>query len=75
MARQCSLGLWSSGLAGRCQIRGIVGERQGQRKGYFYFHSGKFTHVDGDVYDGEWKDDKACGYGTYKHYNGAKYEG
>lgn len=33
------------------------------------------THADGDVYDGEWKNDKANGKGTYIHVNGAKYEG
>jgi hypothetical protein len=31
--------------------------------------------VDGDVFDGEWLDDKANGYGVYVHINGAKYEG
>jgi hypothetical protein len=36
---------------------------------------GKFWHVDGDVFDGQWKDDKANGYGVYTHVNGAKYEG
>lgn len=25
--------------------------------------------------DGEWKDDKANGFGIYTHINGAKYEG
>jgi hypothetical protein len=28
---------------------------------------GKFWHADGDIYDGEWIDDKANGYGTYLH--------
>jgi hypothetical protein len=27
------------------------------------------------VFDGEWQDDKANGYGVYTHVNGAKYEG
>ena len=36
---------------------------------------GKFFHVDGDVYDGQWKHDKANGIGTYIHGNGARYEG
>ena len=37
---------------------------------------GKFTHIDGDTYYGEWKDDKAHGYGVYIHYKtGSKYEG
>jgi hypothetical protein len=33
------------------------------------------VHVDGDVYDGFWANDKANGYGVYKHVNGAQYEG
>ena len=33
------------------------------------------THADGDIYEGEWLDDKANGKGTYYHINGAKYEG
>ena len=32
-------------------------------------------HADGDIYEGEWRNDKANGYGTYSHSNGAKYEG
>ena len=36
---------------------------------------GKFYHVDGDIFDGEWENDKANGYGVYIHVNGAKYEG
>ena len=36
---------------------------------------GKFWHADGDIYNGEWKEDKANGYGVYKHLNGAQYEG
>ena len=28
-----------------------------------------------DVYEGEWRDDKANGYGVYVHVNGARYEG
>ena len=31
--------------------------------------------MDGDEFEGEWKDDKANGYGVYVHINGAKYEG
>ena len=27
------------------------------------------------MFDGEWLDDKANGYGVYVHINGAKYEG
>ena len=36
---------------------------------------GKLTHADGDIYEGEWYDDKAHGYGIYVHTDGAKYEG
>ena len=36
---------------------------------------GKFTHIDGDVYEGNWVNDKANGTGIYIHVNGAKYEG
>lgn len=32
-------------------------------------------HADGDVYEGEWVNDKAEGHGTYSHANGAFYEG
>lgn len=32
-------------------------------------------HADGDVYEGDWEDDKANGYGVYLHVNGARYEG
>lgn len=32
-------------------------------------------HADGDVFDGEWKNDKANGNGVYIHVNGARYEG
>ena len=37
--------------------------------------NGKLIHADGDIYEGEWKDDKANGKGTYVHINGAKYTG
>jgi hypothetical protein len=33
------------------------------------------VHADGDVYDGEWKNDVSNGKGTYVGLNGAKYEG
>jgi hypothetical protein len=52
-----------------------MGKWKSKRSRYFDFHQGKFTHVDGDIYEGDWKDDKASGYGTYLHSNGAKYEG
>ena len=32
-------------------------------------------HADGDVYDGDWKDDKADGFGIYTHNNGNRYVG
>lgn len=32
-------------------------------------------HADGDIYEGEWLNDKAHGRGKYKHSNGATYEG
>ena len=36
---------------------------------------GIFYHVDGDVFEGEWDQDKANGIGVYKHSNGSVYEG
>ena len=33
------------------------------------------VHADGDIYEGEWEEDKANGYGVYIHVNGAQYEG
>jgi hypothetical protein len=36
---------------------------------------GKFVHIDGDVYEGQWANDKANGMGVYVHVNGARYEG
>lgn len=36
---------------------------------------GLFIHVEGDKYEGEWKNDKANGFGKYDHVNGAIYEG
>lgn len=32
-------------------------------------------HANGDVYEGEFKDDKAHGYGKYISFDGNKYEG
>jgi len=32
-------------------------------------------HADGDVYEGDWVNDKAQGRGTYEHMDGAKYVG
>ena len=34
----------------------------------------RHIHVDGDVYEGDWANDKANGYGIYTHNNGATYE-
>jgi hypothetical protein len=36
---------------------------------------GRLIHSDGDVYTGEWKDDKAHGRGIYLHKDGSKYTG
>lgn len=36
---------------------------------------GRLIHADGDVYEGDWLDDKAHGKGVYKHFDGARYEG
>jgi hypothetical protein len=36
---------------------------------------GRLIHADGDVYNGDWVDDKAEGYGTYTHMDGAIYVG
>jgi hypothetical protein len=36
---------------------------------------GRLIHSDEDVFVGEWLNDKAHGYGTYYHMDGAKYEG
>jgi hypothetical protein len=33
------------------------------------------VHIDGDVYEGNWVNDKANGFGLYIHVNGARYEG
>jgi len=32
-------------------------------------------HADGDVYEGDWFNDKAHGKGKYTHLDGATYEG
>ena len=36
---------------------------------------GRLIHAEGDVYEGEWFNDKAHGIGKYKHLDGAMYEG
>ena len=36
---------------------------------------GRLIHADGDIYEGEWFNDKAHGRGTYIHIDGAKYTG
>jgi hypothetical protein len=37
--------------------------------------NGKFWHVDGDIYEGEWFNNRANGYGVLLHPDGARYEG
>lgn len=36
---------------------------------------GRLIHAHGDVYEGQWVDDKACGEGTYFHTDGVVYKG
>jgi hypothetical protein len=36
---------------------------------------GKFVHPDGDVYEGEWQNDKANGHGVFTRKNGGRYDG
>lgn len=36
---------------------------------------GRLVHADGDVYEGEWLNDKAHGKGVYIHRDGASYSG
>jgi len=36
---------------------------------------GRLIHSDGDVYEGEWLNDKADGKGNYIHMDGAIYTG
>jgi len=36
---------------------------------------GRLIHSDGDVYEGEWVQDKAQGFGVYTHTDGAQYIG
>ena len=36
---------------------------------------GRLIHAEGDVYEGQWLNDKAHGKGKYKHLDGATYEG
>ena len=36
---------------------------------------GRYIHADGDMYEGNWVDDKANGKGMYFHLDGARYEG
>lgn len=33
------------------------------------------THANGDIYEGEWKNDKANGYGVFIDCNNSRYEG
>jgi len=36
---------------------------------------GRLIHADGDIYEGDWKNDKAHGKGIYVHMDGARYDG
>lgn len=36
---------------------------------------GQLIHSNGEIYEGQWKNDKANGFGKYKHSDGAIYEG
>lgn len=36
---------------------------------------GRLIHADGDVFEGDWQDDKAHGKGIYIHRDGASYTG
>jgi hypothetical protein len=36
---------------------------------------GRMTHANGDVYEGFWKNDKACGVGVFADTSGAMYRG
>lgn len=36
---------------------------------------GRLIHSDGDMYEGEWKEDQANGKGKYIHTDGSQYEG
>ena len=36
---------------------------------------GRIIHQDGDIYEGEWKENKAHGKGKYVHLDGAEYIG
>lgn len=36
---------------------------------------GRLIHSKGDVYEGEWVNDKAHGKGVYMHQDGATYQG
>lgn len=36
---------------------------------------GRLIHADGDVFNGNWVDNKTHGQGTYDHADGASYEG
>lgn len=36
---------------------------------------GKLVHEDGDIYEGNWENDKANGYGEYTQKNGTVFKG
>lgn len=37
--------------------------------------AGTLTYANGDTYEGEWRNDSACGYGVLIYANGCRYEG
>ena len=39
------------------------------------YGKGRLIHSDGDVYEGEWENDRAHGIGIYSHNDGARYTG
>ena len=36
---------------------------------------GRLVHAEGDIYEGEWSEDKTHGYGIQQNYKGSRYEG
>ena len=37
--------------------------------------NGRLIYINGDIYEGNWVEDKAYGQGNYYHADGAKYSG
>jgi hypothetical protein len=44
-------------------------------KGGLFHGKGRMTHSNGDIYQGEWQDGKACGNGVFIDQQGSMYEG